>query len=379
MKPSLLMTSLRASARFLVGLVLLGCYVIPHTVRAQAPAWVPFSLPKLQQTTLTSAAGAPYRIVVATPAGPAPAGGYPVIYVVDGNAWTGLVSEIIRTNVDWGIASRVEPAVVVGIGYPTDAAIDLTRRTLDLTSPFPGLSGDPTGGDVAFMDFIDKVVKPVVEARFKINRTRQTLVGHSLGGLFTLSTMFNRPQLFQTYVALSPSIWWNHGVLLQKAEDFVKKPDHPRTLRLFLSVGSLEQNMTPAYMAHARDVERQMYAAEGKSESDADKEVADMKASLESKMMVDNVHQMVALLMAAHIKVNFVEFSDEDHFSVVPSALGGQSLSPSATISLLNSQTSIRTDQTPATGRSYVQEVSTDFPCQFAQTHRRVFSMKSVI
>ena len=73
------------------------------------------------------------------------------------------------------------------------------------------------------MDFIDTVVKPRIETRFKIDRPRQTPIGHSLGGLFTLSTMFNRPQSFQTYVALSPSIWWNHRVLLRQAQDFVKK------------------------------------------------------------------------------------------------------------------------------------------------------------
>ena len=323
MKSLLLRTARQRGSRFMLGLVLLGCYIMPRTAKAQAHTWVPFNLPKLQQTTLTSAAGAPYRIVVATPAGPAPARGYPVIYIVDGNAWTGIASEIIRTNVDHqGIASRVEPAVVVGIGYPIDAADDLTRRTLDLTSPFPGQSGDPNGGDVALMDFIDMVVKPVIQARFKIDRTRQTLAGHSLGGLFTLSTMFNRPQSFQTYVALSPSIWWNHRVLLQKAQDFVRKPDHPRNMRVFLSVGSLEQDMTTAYIAHARDVERQMYEAEGKTDADADKEVAEMKAFFDERTMVDNVRHMATVLRGAHVQTSLVEFLDEDHFSVVPSALG---------------------------------------------------------
>lgn len=147
----------------------------------QAATWTPYDLPKLQQTILRSAAGAPYRIVVATPTGKAPAGDYPVIYVVDGNAWTSLVSEIIRVDTNLGIQSRVEPAVVVGIGYPAAEAFDLGRRGLNFTSaatpghPDPDVHPGLNGGDIALMNFIDDLVKPVIEERFPIDRTRQTL------------------------------------------------------------------------------------------------------------------------------------------------------------------------------------------------------------
>ncbi len=325
------MTSTRAttarhrSARLVAALVILGCFVMPLGAQAaQSVAWVPFDLPKLQQTMLKSAAGAPYRIIVATPAGPAPAGGYPVIYVVDGNAWTSLVSEIIRINVGLGIQSRVEPAVVVGIGYPVDGAFDLTRRDLDLTPPVPGgylsPSGDknPTGGDVALMNFIDAVVKPVIDARFKIDLTRQTLLGHSLGGLFTLNTMLNRPQSFQTYVALSPSIYWDHRALLRDAPNFVKKAARLKKLRVFLSVGDLEQHVTPAYIAHARVVLR----SEAKTDAEADKQLSEMEAFSKKVTMVDNARRLAALLTAEHVDTEFVEFPGEDHFSVVPAALG---------------------------------------------------------
>ena len=129
-------------------LLLAGLDLVPFA-RAASPAvtWAPFDLPKLQQTILKSAAGAPYRIVVATPAGAASAKGYPVIYVVDGNAWTGIISEIIRTNIEFGLKSAVEPAVVVGIGYPIGNAFDMTRRTLDLTSPVPPDRVTPAIGD----------------------------------------------------------------------------------------------------------------------------------------------------------------------------------------------------------------------------------------
>jgi predicted alpha/beta superfamily hydrolase len=301
----------------------IACLFVPRQVKAQSLSWATYDLPQIQQTTLKSAAGAPYRIILAKPSGPVPAAGYPVIYVVDGNAWTALVSEIIRANMEVGVQSRVEPAVVVGIGYPTDRAFDLTRRTLDFTSPlapghFDSNIRDPTGGDIALMDFIDTKVKPVIEAHFKIDRDRQTLLGHSLGGLFTLLTMCNRPQSFQTYVALSPSIWWDHDALLQEARQFIDKADRPQKLRVFLSVGDLEQYMTPAYVHRTREVLRGSFNTEAKANEEADKEMSVMK----SRTMVDNVRRMAQLLNTAHIQTRFVEFPDEDHFSGVPAALG---------------------------------------------------------
>jgi predicted alpha/beta superfamily hydrolase len=310
-------------------MLLLAAFAMCAFAQAAAPAiaWAPFDLPKLQQTILKSAAGAPYRIVVAAPAAPAPAKGYPVIYVVDGNAWTGIIAEIIRTNIEFGLQSAVEPAVVVGIGYPINDAFDMKRRTLDLTSPVPPervtpeIGNDPTGGDIALMDFIDSVVKPTVQARFPIDRNRQTMMGHSLGGLFTLRTMFNRPQSFQTYAALSPSIWWDNRAVMKEAQTFVKRTDRPQKLRVFLSAGTLEQYMTPRYIAHARDVLRRYFKARGKTDADAEKVLGDLQAANKSAM-VENAREMAALLDTAHIQSKFLEFADEDHFSVLPPALG---------------------------------------------------------
>lgn len=288
---------------------------------AETTDWTPFDLPKLQQSMLKSATGALYRIVVATPTGPAPTKGYPVIYVVDGNAWTSLISEIIRTNVGHGIQSCVEPAVVVGIGYSIDSAFDLTTRTLDLTSPvpsdYPDIGDNSTGGDIALMDFIDTRVKAVIGERFNIDKTRQTLLGHSLGGLFTLSTMFNRPRSFQTYVALSPSVHWNNRALLHEAQLFNERADLPHNLRVFLSVGAFEQFMPPPYIAHARNV-----LARSKTDAEANKELREMVEFYDRVEMVENTRQIAKVLITAHLHVKVVEFPGEDHFSVVPAALG---------------------------------------------------------
>ena len=87
---------------------------------------------------------------------------------------------------------------------------------------------------------------------------------------------------------------------------------------VFLSVGDLEQYMTPGYIQHSRDVARANSNNDAKADAEADEDMREMRA----KGMVGNVRQMAALLSAAHIETKFVEFPDEDHFSVVPAALG---------------------------------------------------------
>jgi len=44
------------------------------------------------------------------------------------------------------------------------------------------------------------------------------VVGESLAGLFILETFFEEPQLFGTYIALSPTLWWNAQALVRGAD-----------------------------------------------------------------------------------------------------------------------------------------------------------------
>jgi predicted alpha/beta superfamily hydrolase len=208
---------------------------------------------------MRSKSGAEYRIVIARPTGPPPAAGYPVIYVLDGNAWTALISEVIRTNLDYGDLSKTEPAVVVGIGYPKNDAFDRVHRCYDLTSPASddgsistelGVPG--VGGDELLRDCIDSVVKPDVESNFPIDEHRQTLMGHSFGGLFTLRTLFTEPNSCQTHLALSPSIWWHNRALLADATRFEDSPNKPQGVRVFLSAGDFEEHHTPASLRARR-------------------------------------------------------------------------------------------------------------------------------
>lgn len=172
--------------------------------------------------------GLDYRIFLVRPAAPPPPGGYPVIYLLDGNATVPMMETVLSAP----DAEASGPAVVVGVGYPTDEPFDVVRRYYDLTPPTPADLVPPsrsakgpitTGGRDAFLAFLEEEVKPAVESRLPIDRTRQTLMGHSLGGLFALHVLYTRGNLFQTYVAADPAIWWKNQAILEEQAAFIER------------------------------------------------------------------------------------------------------------------------------------------------------------
>ncbi len=192
-----------------------------------------------------------YRAQIAIPFGPPPAGGYPVLYVLDGGAYFASFADAARLR--GALAGELETAVVVGVGYPdADMGEVLRRRYYNLT---PTQQDEATlaidrasmgpvngGGAAQFLRIIESEVKPRVASLLPVNPARASLYGHSLGGLFTLYTLFNRPAAFQTYLSLSPSIWWDHRVVLNDEAGFVRRLGAGEASpRVFIGVGGAEQ------------------------------------------------------------------------------------------------------------------------------------------
>lgn len=177
--------------------------------------------PRSQQFTLKSRDGREYRIQVAEPKDAPPKSGYPVIYALDGNAVFATFAEAAR------VQRRGTPILVVAVGYPSDEPFD-SDRTYDFTPERRPQNADSdskekVGGQHAFLAFIQDELKPLIEKKFKVNRDRQTLFGHSLGGLFVLHVLYTHPEAFQFFAAGSPSIWWNDQSILGEEREFIEK------------------------------------------------------------------------------------------------------------------------------------------------------------
>jgi len=239
--------------------ILIAALFCSSAAMAQAPglaANAPVTVPRSHQLDFTAKSnGKAYRLFIAVPAVPPPPGGYPVVYVLDGNSYFGSVMEATRARST--ISGEIAAAVVVGIGYPTDDALTrLGRRFYDLTAVPPaaaeratmegpmkamGIVGIEYGGADILLDIIENEIKPMVGGIVRVDPKRSVLLGHSLGGLAVINALFNRPAAFDAYIAISPSIWWAGRDILKGEAGFAQKLRAGLSPRIFIGVGSLEQ------------------------------------------------------------------------------------------------------------------------------------------
>jgi predicted alpha/beta superfamily hydrolase len=158
---------------------------------------------------------------------------YPVVFVTDGYYdFQGVLSTY--SNLVWD--KSVPEMIVVGLGYAGDHPDYETLRVNDL-APMRFLSGGRTGGGQAdqYLHMIETVAIPLLERDYRADPAHRVLMGCSLGGCFTLYAMFTRPDLFQGYAAVGPSV----NQLWQYEGEFAASG---RTVnaRVFVSTGEYE-------------------------------------------------------------------------------------------------------------------------------------------
>jgi pimeloyl-ACP methyl ester carboxylesterase len=69
------------------------------------------------------------------------------------------------------------------------------------------------GGAAKFLSFLTRELIPMVDQRYR-TRPYRILVGHSHGGLFAAYAFSERPESFQAYLAIDPSLSWNNGAVV---------------------------------------------------------------------------------------------------------------------------------------------------------------------
>jgi predicted alpha/beta superfamily hydrolase len=254
-----------------------------------------------------------YRIFIYRPDGAAPEQGWPVLYMADGNAVIGTAVDVMRAQADYPSGTNVGPGVIVTIGYPLDAAYEPVRRSWDLGPP-PGQTYPPffengpvvkTGGAEEFLTFIEEQIKPMVEVSFPIDCSRQALFGHSFGGLFVLYSLFTRPSAFTTWIAASPSIYWENRAIDQFYSRFVAAPKTRENAELFLSCGEYETDkLAPFQIGAADEAER----------------LAQKRVTLNDFYATDLVNRLNGL-PGRPVRAQFEIHPSENHMSLLPVAV----------------------------------------------------------
>jgi uncharacterized protein len=154
---------------------------------------------------------------------------YPVIYVLDG-ALDQDFQHIAGLGHLASISWTFGPMIIVGVQTRNRTA-ELTPRATD---PRYLRAWPDSGGAERFRRFLDSEVIPFVEGRFRTGE-RRALMGESLAGLFVVNTLLNQPALFNDYVAISPSLWWDDRRAFRALNQAAALP-HMRGRRLYLAM-----------------------------------------------------------------------------------------------------------------------------------------------
>jgi predicted alpha/beta superfamily hydrolase len=151
----------------------------------------------------------------------------PVLYMPDGGMAEDFlhVAGLIQVSVGNG---TMRPFLLVGI--------ENTERRRDMTGPTENAEDKKiaarVGGSAAFRTFIRTELMPQVKARYRTT-AETAIVGESLAGLFVVETFLREPDLFDTYIAFDPSLWWNDRTLLNGAPGVLRaRPPAGKTIYL---------------------------------------------------------------------------------------------------------------------------------------------------
>src|SRR5580658_2896837 len=166
---------------------------------------------------------------------------YAVLYMTDAGP---NVNEIGGT-IDFLADANFMPPLVVGIEN-TDRNRDLTPSNAGIKHSDGTVDPVPTsGGADKFLDFIQTELVPEIEKRYATHPYR-IFAGHSLGGLFAIHALINRPELFNACIATSPSLWWDDFRTLHQAQEFLAKQKEFKKA-LFFALGNEGGDMTEGF------------------------------------------------------------------------------------------------------------------------------------
>jgi predicted alpha/beta superfamily hydrolase len=138
---------------------------------------------------------------------------YDVLYVLDGEMLSRFVTPI-RSFAEEN--ELIPPIIIIGIKNNYWYNINQDSRDRDLLPQ--KVDGSPlSGGADNFLSFLKNELMPYVGSHYSTSG-KNILFGHSYAGLFTMYTFLTQPELFDSYIASDPALWWNEGYVNKLAE-----------------------------------------------------------------------------------------------------------------------------------------------------------------
>lgn len=153
---------------------------------------------------------------------------FPVVYILDGEILLPTVSDV-QNYYSGGFTPEM---VLIGISNDKNRVRDLTTSTITTKYGMPFI--EKNGEANNFRKFIETELIPFIENKYPVTNYR-TLIGHSYGGLFTISTLIHQPYLFANYLAIDPSLDWDDQKLINEAREILSSKNY-KNKALFMSL-----------------------------------------------------------------------------------------------------------------------------------------------
>ena len=197
-------------------------------------------LPQAFETEISSAGtGRTYRIQTAA-IGEMPPEGYPVLFVLDGEAFFPALFNIMQSLMNNPVTRSRAPCLIVGIGYVGGGVRDLAQRAADYTPPLRSNASEDEqrqfGQADRFAEFIDSELTAFLESKYRLDKNETAVFGHSFGALFGLYSLLSHRR-FRRHWLVSPSIWWHNRRIL----DFMPSENRLNGIDVCLNIGALER------------------------------------------------------------------------------------------------------------------------------------------
>lgn len=200
---------------------------------------------------------------------------YPVIYLLDGSSNEDFI-HIVGLVQFMTMIEKMPASIVVGI-----ANVDRKRDfTFPTTIEKDKKDFPTTGSSEKFISFLEKELQPYISKKYRVTDSR-TIIGQSLGALVSTEILLKKPELFNHYIIVSPSLWWDNESLLGKA---------------------------PQLLSAQADTNRQVYVSVGS----------------EGKVMETDAKQLYKTLVASgkkNLKVFFQPLPEENHATILHNSI----------------------------------------------------------
>ena len=159
---------------------------------------------------------------------------YPVLYLLDGDHAFAMATDIVQYLI---YGEHIPDLIIVSPAYgskdgPDEGGTNLRDRDL---VPFPTPWTDMTPGGERYLEFLQQELIPSMESLYRIDPTNRTLWGYSLGALFVLYALFQRPEFFKRYIVIDGF----HDTLVEIEETYATQ-NNTLPAKLFLSSGGDE-------------------------------------------------------------------------------------------------------------------------------------------